>query len=412
MKRSDILKQQIMFYENNYDRLSPTDLEELHKLKEQLSKSKKGKSAKIKGASYERTIAKIFKKYLDIDLVRTPLSGGFAKQSDKAEEFRGDITSLDDTITFKLHIEAKCQKTWSVPTWIRQSKSDCPKGKIYTVVFHEHGTSNNYILLPYVSFKELLGKNRIAIKKKLPTKKIVEEWKPIQDYPDYFVSNLGQVKSIKNNTERILKQGLGDTGYYNVALCKEGKPKTFRVHQLVASHYLKEGYNSVVNHIDGNKLNNVVTNLEYVTSSNNNLHAYSEGLKPKGEDFYNAKVTDKQVLDIRVKLQQGILQKDLQKEYNVSSTTISRISSNLDYRNPYNLFVLCKNQKTWKLKDWLKQSQEDCPKNKVPCVVFHQNQENKDGKRTNDSQDYITLKLEDFLTLVDSRKVIHKITHK
>lgn len=143
MKKIDILKSQIMFYENNYSKLTQEDLEELQNLKDQLEKSKRGKGAKVKGASYERTIAKIFKKYLNIDLVRTPQSGGFAKKSTKADEFRGDITSLDDSIVFKLHIECKNHKTWKLKDWLKQAKEDCPKGRIPCIVFHQSQENKN-----------------------------------------------------------------------------------------------------------------------------------------------------------------------------------------------------------------------------------------------------------------------------
>ena len=58
------------------------------------------------------------------------------------------------------------------------------------------------------------------------------------------------------------------------------------------------------------------------------------------------------------------------------------------------------------MKDWLKQSQEDCPQGKVPCVIFHQNQENKDGKRVCESDDFITLKVTDFLQIVNKEKIV------
>lgn len=132
-----LLQNQIMFYENNLSRLSPKEIEELETLKMKLNQSKKGKGAKIKGASYERTIAKIFKKYLKIDLARTPQSGGFAKKSEKAEEFRGDIVCLDNEIDFKLHIECKNQKVWKLRDWLEQAKSDCPTSKIACVIFHQ-----------------------------------------------------------------------------------------------------------------------------------------------------------------------------------------------------------------------------------------------------------------------------------
>lgn len=169
-----LLEQQIMFYENNLSKLSPEDLEELNSLREQLEKSKKGKSAKVKGASYERTIAKVFKKILGIDLVRTPQSGGFAKKSTKADEFRGDITSLDDSIDFKLHIECKNHKTWKLKDWFKQSKEDCPKDKIPCVIFHQGqenkdgkrvAESEDYVALRLEDFLNIIDRNTIIKQK-------------------------------------------------------------------------------------------------------------------------------------------------------------------------------------------------------------------------------------------------------
>ena len=169
-----LIEQQLMFYQNNLDKLSPEDLEAMHELELQLEKSKKGKSAKVKGASYERTIAKIFKKYLNVDLVRTPQSGGFAKKSTKADEFRGDITSLDDKINFSLHIECKNHKTWKLKEWFKQSQEDCPKGKVSCVIFHQAqenkdgkrvSESEEYIALKLEDFLKLVDPNKIITQK-------------------------------------------------------------------------------------------------------------------------------------------------------------------------------------------------------------------------------------------------------
>lgn len=55
---------------------------------------------------------------------------------------------------------------------------------------------------------------------------------------------------------------------------------------------------------------------------------------------------------------------------------------------------------------WIRQAEEDCPQGKVPAVVFHRRQKNKDGKRVQDAGDYIVLPLELFLDIVDRDKVI------
>lgn len=110
-----------------------------------------------------------------------------------------------------------------------------------------------------------------------------EEWKDIQGYEGlYQVSNLGNVKSLLNN--RLLKPGKHSKGYLVVILCKNKKHKPFYVHRLVAQTFLenKDKCNQV-NHIDGDKSNNNVCNLEWCNDYENKCHAYKNGLR-KAED--------------------------------------------------------------------------------------------------------------------------------
>jgi hypothetical protein len=128
---------------------------------------KTGKRSKNKGNEFERNVAKKFKENYGEELMRTPQSGGFAKKTEKADDFRGDIIPVDKTIDLKLHIECKNAKSWSLPAWIAQSKSDCPKGKIPVVVFHQHGTSTDYVTLSLEDFFKLVAKNKIILKKEM-----------------------------------------------------------------------------------------------------------------------------------------------------------------------------------------------------------------------------------------------------
>jgi hypothetical protein len=94
-----------------------------------------------------------------------------------------------------------------------------------------------------------------------------EEWKQMIDYPNYSVSNYGNVRN--DTTGRILRPGLDSKSYKSVVLCNNGK-KTFRIHKLVAEAFIeKSNDNIVIDHIDRNKLNNNVSNLRYVTSQIN-----------------------------------------------------------------------------------------------------------------------------------------------
>ena len=111
-----------------------------------------------------------------------------------------------------------------------------------------------------------------------------EVWKPIEGYEGrYEVSNLGRVKSLSRtviNTGRVLKEKynclhLKRGGYYSVLLSNDGVKKTILLHQLVAKAFIEnKGNHRAVNHIDGDKLNNRVDNLEWVSSRENSCHYY------------------------------------------------------------------------------------------------------------------------------------------
>jgi hypothetical protein len=110
----------------------------------------------------------------------------------------------------------------------------------------------------------------------------MENWKAVKGYEGlYEVSDKGRVKGLKRN--RILKNIVDSLGYVRVSLCKENKPKAHKIHRLVAEHFLKPSEYKVVNHIDGNKENNSVENLEWCNASQNRKHACDTGLAAKEE---------------------------------------------------------------------------------------------------------------------------------
>jgi hypothetical protein len=117
-----------------------------------------------------------------------------------------------------------------------------------------------------------------------------EVWFYIPGYEGYYmVSNFGRVRSLDRYVKRsrgglqiakstILKQNLSGA-YLAVVLSKAGILKTFRVHRLVAEAYLGSlPKGKVVNHLDGNKLNNNAYNLELTTQQGNIKHAVANGL--------------------------------------------------------------------------------------------------------------------------------------
>ena len=123
---------------------------------------------------------------------------------------------------------------------------------------------------------------------------IDEVWKDIPGYENsYQVSSKGLVRSLDRYVNhktskkifckgKVLKQAIDEDGYCRINLRYKGKDKRFGVHRLVASTFIPNPDNlPQVNHIDGDKENNCVENLEWCTPLYNNRHAYLIGHRPK-----------------------------------------------------------------------------------------------------------------------------------
>lgn len=122
---------------------------------------------------------------------------------------------------------------------------------------------------------------------------IDQEWKPVGGYEGHYeVSNLGFIRSLDRVVQRpgrgdtvakagqLLKVNVTPKGYLRVQLVRDGAHQNFLVHRLVAQMFIPNPeLKPEVNHKDGDKTNNRVANLEWVTSSENLLHAYEAGLK-------------------------------------------------------------------------------------------------------------------------------------
>lgn len=105
---------------------------------------------------------------------------------------------------------------------------------------------------------------------------------PIKDYENYFIYDNGDV--FNSDTGKMLKGSIGENGYKYYRLSKDGKKKMFYAHRLVAEAFLENLDNlPVVNHIDGDKLNNNVQNLEW-TSYSENTQAWHNQKKKKNRN--------------------------------------------------------------------------------------------------------------------------------
>lgn len=113
----------------------------------------------------------------------------------------------------------------------------------------------------------------------------VEVWKDIPEYEGlYQISNLGRVKSLKREVfrknhfmqlqETFINSHENNTGYLAVGLYKNSKGKRFLIHRLIAINFIPNPNNLlIINHIDGNPLNNKISNLEWATQRENCCHA-------------------------------------------------------------------------------------------------------------------------------------------
>jgi hypothetical protein len=124
-----------------------------------------------------------------------------------------------------------------------------------------------------------------------------------------------------------------ENGYCDVSLyLKDGKRRMFKVHRLVMETFnpIENSQNFQINHIDGNKHNNNIHNLEWCTRSENLLHAFKTGLeeKPVGEKNPSNKLTEKEVEEICSLLEKKELSyQKIADRYNVSKGTISHIKN-------------------------------------------------------------------------------------
>jgi len=130
-----------------------------------------------------------------------------------------------------------------------------------------------------------------------------EIWKDIKDTDGlYQVSNLGRVKSLRNSKEKIMKLSPNSKNYLGVNVTKNGKNSPVRVHKLVAMAFLGHvpcGYDEVVDHIDNNRQNNRLDNLQLTT----NRHNASKDQKDKTSKYtgvYLCSTTGRWIAKIKI----------------------------------------------------------------------------------------------------------------
>lgn len=157
----------------------------------------------------------------------------------------------------------------------------------------------------------------------------IEEWRPVVGYEGWYeVSDLGRVKRVvggssKTYVGKILKPVLFPDGYHQVGLSVNGRAKMRKIHHLVMAAFVgprPEGYQ--INHIDGIKTHNRLSNLEYATAKENAQHAWAIGLNT----LTAQKLTPEIVKEL--KLRRGTKsQHELAKDFGISQSLVSMIFS-------------------------------------------------------------------------------------
>lgn len=157
----------------------------------------------------------------------------------------------------------------------------------------------------------------------------IEMWAHL--YGKYEVSSSGTVRRL--DTARIIRPYVTHRGYLRVRLLSDGVLKNFTIHRSVARAFIGECPEGLqVNHMDGNKLNNDVSNLEYVTNRENAIHAHANGLcrasgapRNGGQSNGRAILSNDDVKAIRLARAAGASRSELSAIYGISTWTISGI---------------------------------------------------------------------------------------
>jgi len=169
-----------------------------------------------------------------------------------------------------------------------------------------------------------------------------EIWKTIRNFPDYMISNMGRIKGLKSTNRwksgRIL-ESQKKRGYLVVGLTNDYGRKRILIHRLVYENFIKLiKLDMEINHIDGDKKNNCVVNLEEVTPSENIRKAIDIGLIKKGEEYHASKLKD-----IDIKLILIITNSEEYKLGKINQEVISKFFG-VTQENISDI----KNRKTWK----------------------------------------------------------------
>lgn len=194
-----------------------------------------------------------------------------------------------------------------------------------------------------------------------------EQWKTVEGFPDYKISNLGRVRS----PLCILISRPNNKGYTIVNLRKDKKPYTKTVHRLVALAFVDNpnGYPEV-NHIDGNKENNRASNLEWCTRSQNNKHALNNGLRANPNP---PALTPKQEKEAKIAYKNGATRVELGAKYHVHPDSMKKYLKGVYKQRPVPPEIKIEIQRVFKTGLYKIDELEfiyDIPKSTIENIVY------------------------------------------
>ena len=181
----------------------------------------------------------------------------------------------------------------------------------------------------------------------------LEDWTDVGGYEGiYEVSSFGNIRSKSRivafkaggkhkSYNRMfkgvyLKPGLDERGYRHISLARDGVSKTKKICGLVAKAFIRNPFHyPEVNHQDGDKTNDNISNLEWVTSSENKLHALRNGLKipAKGVKIATAKLNDNKVREIRKLKREGYSYSELSRLFGVAPETVFAVVTRITWKH-------------------------------------------------------------------------------
>lgn len=190
-----------------------------------------------------------------------------------------------------------------------------------------------------------MSAKELTINSALSLHKALEEWRHVPGYEGEFeASSFGRVRSVARRVRtrgenkyrwiksRIVGKNIGTSGYHRVTVCAR-KHQHESVHRMVAMAFVPNPCSlPCINHIDGDKTNNVPSNLEWCTHAYNMRHAFNTGLTPrkrlkKGDGSIASKLTSDDVREIKQRIRNGERVSDIANEYPVSKSALFEIKA-------------------------------------------------------------------------------------